>query len=178
MQWRKAAAESLPFEPDSFDAVVSQFGLMFFADPKAAIMEMSRVLRPKGRLAIAVWSSLEDSVGYSAVTELLARLYGEAVANLVRAPFSLGDAAMLEDLMKDSGFSSPTVERVSGQAQFPSIRGWMHTEIRGWTLADELNDAQFETLVEHAEHDLRNLAGHDGSVRFEQPALLVSAAKP
>jgi ubiquinone/menaquinone biosynthesis C-methylase UbiE len=43
VRWEPGSAESLPFEPDAFDAVVSQFGLMFFADPVEAVREMCRV---------------------------------------------------------------------------------------------------------------------------------------
>jgi ubiquinone/menaquinone biosynthesis C-methylase UbiE len=59
IEWRRGAAESLPYEDRSFDAVVSQFGLMFFRDRSAALREMSRALAPGGRLAVAVWESLE-----------------------------------------------------------------------------------------------------------------------
>src|SRR5262245_6199314 len=47
--WRQGTAEALPFEDGSFDAVVSQFGMMFFADRGRAIREMLRVLIPGGR---------------------------------------------------------------------------------------------------------------------------------
>ncbi|MDQ3632948.1 MAG: class I SAM-dependent methyltransferase [Acidobacteriota bacterium] len=55
IKWKKGAAESIHFEDESFDAVVSQFGLMFFTDKHLAIKEMFRVLKSGGRLAIAVW---------------------------------------------------------------------------------------------------------------------------
>ncbi len=52
IEWRLGQAEALPFADYTFDAVVSQFGLMFFTDRIAAIGEMWRVLKPGGRL---VW---------------------------------------------------------------------------------------------------------------------------
>lgn len=57
----------LPFDGDSFDAVVSQFGLMFFEDRPLALREMMRVLRPGGHLAVAVWDTLENTPGYTAM---------------------------------------------------------------------------------------------------------------
>lgn len=57
VEWRQGRAEDLPFESQSFDRVVSQFGLMFFAD-RRAVQEMVRVLRPGGHLAVAVWGRL------------------------------------------------------------------------------------------------------------------------
>ena len=65
IDWREASAEAIPFEDDAFDAVVSQFGLMFFEDKASAIREILRVLRPGGKMAVAVWDSLENVPGYA-----------------------------------------------------------------------------------------------------------------
>nr|WP_166487956.1 class I SAM-dependent methyltransferase [Mesorhizobium ciceri] len=54
IEWLEGTAEALPLPNNSFDAVVSQFGLMFFEDKPKALAEMMRVLRPGGRLAVAV----------------------------------------------------------------------------------------------------------------------------
>jgi len=177
IDWRESPAEALPFDADGFDAAVSQFGLMFFHDRRQAIREMWRVLRPGGRLAIAVWDSLENTPGYSAVTLLLARLFGDETAELLRAPYSLGDTQQLEALLRDAGVQDPRVSRLAGEARFPSIRSWMHTDVRGWTLSDQLDDQQFERLVEEAEKELRGFVTDDGSVRFDHPALVATARK-
>jgi SAM-dependent methyltransferase len=178
IDWREAPAEALPFDPCDFDAAVSQFGLMFFQDRRAAIREMWRVLRPGGRLAIAVWDSLGNTPGYHAVTALLARLFGDEVADLLRAPYALGDPELLEGLLVDSGVDEAQLFRVAGEARFPSVRAWMHSDVRGWTLADQLDDAQFEHLVGEAENELRGFVGAEGSVRFDHPALIATARKP
>jgi ubiquinone/menaquinone biosynthesis C-methylase UbiE len=60
VEWREGVAESLPFPDQSFDAVVSQFGLMFFTDRRQALREMQRVLAPGGHMAVAVWDSLDN----------------------------------------------------------------------------------------------------------------------
>jgi ubiquinone/menaquinone biosynthesis C-methylase UbiE len=91
IEWREGRAESLPFPDESFDAVVSQFGLMFFDDRPAALRDMMRVLRPNGRMAVAVCDALEHSPGYAALANLLQRLFGARIADAFRAPFVLGD---------------------------------------------------------------------------------------
>ena len=48
IEWRMGRAEAIPFPDESFDAVVSQFGIMFFEKPAGALREMIRVLRPGG----------------------------------------------------------------------------------------------------------------------------------
>ena len=88
--WRHGRAEELPFDDHTFDAVISQFGLMFFEDRQAAIREMFRVLRPGGRLAVAVWDSLENTPGYLAVTELLQRLFGAEAADALARSLCAG----------------------------------------------------------------------------------------
>src|SRR5512134_2443995 len=71
VEWREGVAELLPFADRAFDAVVSQFGLMFFTDRHRALREMLRVLTPGGRLAVAVWDSLASNPAYAAEVALL-----------------------------------------------------------------------------------------------------------
>jgi SAM-dependent methyltransferase len=57
----QADAQVFPFEPASFAAAFSRFGVMFFADPAAAFINIRRSLRPNGRLAFACWRALEEN---------------------------------------------------------------------------------------------------------------------
>jgi SAM-dependent methyltransferase len=57
----QADAQVFPFEPASFDAAFSRFGVMFFADPVAAFMNIRRALKPGGRLAFVCWRALEEN---------------------------------------------------------------------------------------------------------------------
>ncbi|MEO5985534.1 MAG: class I SAM-dependent methyltransferase, partial [Candidatus Limnocylindria bacterium] len=52
---RKASAESLPYEDDTFDATLAQLVVHFMDDPVAGIREMRRVTRPVGVVAASVW---------------------------------------------------------------------------------------------------------------------------
>src|SRR5581483_1821741 len=61
VSWRQADAQSLPFEDDAFDAVVCQFGVMFFPDRLAAYREVQRVLKPGGRFVFTVWDRIEEN---------------------------------------------------------------------------------------------------------------------
>lgn len=178
VDWRQGAAERLPFEGESFDVVVSQFGLMFFVDRAAALSEMARVLEPNGRAAIAVWASLDENPGYAAMVNLLDRLFGKAVADALRAPFALGDRQLVADLVTCAGFRDVEVAQVAGTARFSSLEAWMHTDIRGWTLADRITDEEFVKLLEHACRDLAHFVGDDGEVAFAAPALVVTGCAP
>jgi uncharacterized protein (DUF1330 family)/trans-aconitate methyltransferase len=178
IDWREGRAESLPFPDESFDAVVSQFALMFFDDRVGGLQQMARVLRPGGRLAIAVCGALEHSPGYAALAGLLQRLFGETVANAFRSPFALGDPQRLLSLCADAGIAGAGVTQHEGTVRFPSIEAMISTERACvMTLGGLLDDQQFERLLDEAKPALQPFAGTDGKVAFAMPALIITAAK-
>ncbi|MGE5325037.1 MAG: class I SAM-dependent methyltransferase, partial [Actinomycetota bacterium] len=73
--WRQANALSLPFQEGMFDAVVCQFGAMFFPDKVAAYREVWRVLKPGGRFVFSVWDRIEENEVTHAVAEAVAGLF-------------------------------------------------------------------------------------------------------
>lgn len=175
IEWRQGAAEALPFDDNHFDAAVSQFGLMFFDDRVKAIQEMARVVRPGGRIAVAVWDRLANTPGYAAMVELLRRLFGEDAANALRAPYTLGDTATLTALFRQAGLPQAQITTRSGQARFPSLADWIYTDVRGWTLADSIDDHQVAQLQQEAHHALAEFVQADGTVAFAAPAHIVTA---
>ncbi len=177
IDWHEGMGEALPFEDGSFDAVVCQFGVMFFEDRAAAIREMHRVLKPGGRLAVAVWAALETSPGYAAMVALLERLFGSEPADALRAPFNMGDRTVLEGLATGVPLDDVRIETHGGTARFVSIDAWVTTDVRGWTLADMIDDAQFDLLLSEARQALAEFVALDGTVAFAAPAHMLSAVK-
>ena len=178
IEWRRAAAEALPFVDSSFDAVVSQFGLMFFRDRARAIAEMLRVLRPGGRLAVAVWDSLDRVPAYAAFVGLLERLFGREAGEALRSPFCLGDTVWLHALFREGGARYVDIVTHEGAGRFPSLEAWVHADVKGWTAADLIDDAGHARLLTAAERELRSFVLADGTVRFRMPAHIVTATKP
>jgi SAM-dependent methyltransferase len=178
IQWCEGRAESLPFDNDHFDAVVSQFGLMFFERPADALREMMRVLRPGGRLAVAVCDALNHSPGYAALATLLHKLFGARVADAFRSPFVMGDAQRLLALCVEAGIAGAEVSRHAGTVRFASIEDLVATERAcAWTLGGLLDAQQFAQLLHGARQALKPFAGEGGGVAFEMPALIVTATK-
>jgi len=178
IEWHDGRAESLPFADASFDVVVSQFGLMFFDDRVAALREMQRVLRPGGRLAVAVCDALERSPGYASLAALLDRLFGKRVGDAFRAPFVLGDAAALRALCADAGIAEASIVQRQGTVRFASIDALVSTERACvWTLGGLLDDTQFERLRREAQSMFLPFVDAGGMVAFAMPALLITAAK-
>jgi SAM-dependent methyltransferase len=180
--WHEGRAESLPFPDASFDAVVSQFGLMFFGDRAGALAGMGRVLRPGGRLAVAVWASIDAIPAFAAELALFEQLAGSAAADALRAPFVLGDAAALARLFEAAGLASAAVETHATNARFPSIRTLVEADLRGWLpimgvhLADDVIvrtlDAADAALAPHVRRE------PDGAVAFPTSAHVVRWLKP
>ena len=77
--FRQCAADSLPFENNSFDAVVCRLGIMFFPDPLAGLREMLRVTKREGVLSLVVWGK-SDLNPFSDVTTNVVARYFEAAA--------------------------------------------------------------------------------------------------
>jgi SAM-dependent methyltransferase len=178
IEWRIGRAESIPFPDETFDAVVSQFGITFFDDPVGALHEMMRVLRPGGRLAVAVCDSLENSPGYAAFEALLRQLFGAQVAGAFRAPFALGNTQTLLSLCGHAGIFNAKVTRHEGTVRFGSIRSLVSTERACvWTLGGLLNDEQFKRLSVESERAFQRFVGKDGVLVFAMPALIITASK-
>lgn len=177
-EWVEARAEDIPFADNTFDAVLCQFGLMFFDDRVKALVNMQRVLRPKGRLALSVWDVAESSPGYAAMIALIDKMFGQVAADALRAPFVLGEKAKLLDLLAESGLGDAQVDTSIGSARFDSIREWVRMDVRGWTLSEFIDDSGFEELVAAAEKALSEFAAPDGTVSFPAPAHIVSWSKP
>jgi SAM-dependent methyltransferase len=75
VEWRQADAMQLPFQDGTFDAVVCQFGVMFFPDKIKAFSEIRRVLRPGGVLIFSVWDRLAENEFADTVTSALATVF-------------------------------------------------------------------------------------------------------
>jgi SAM-dependent methyltransferase len=177
--WQSGRAEALPFDDASFDAVASQFALMFFESKPAAIAEMLRVLRPGGRLAVAVWDSLEQAPGYLALAGILQELFGAGVASAMGAPFALGDRHELLRLFVGAGAAGAEIRTEPGTVRFASIDAMVNTERACvWTLGGLLDEQQFARLRQRARDVLRPFVRGDGSVQFDCPAHIVTATRP
>ena len=178
IDWREGRAEDIPFPDESFDAAVSQFGMMFFEDRVAALREMMRVLNRGGRMAVAVCDAVDRSPGYAVLVETLQRVFGDAVANAFRAPFVLGDPDLLRTLCADAAITNAKVKRHSGSVRFASIEALISTERACiWTLGGLLDDDQFARLLKEAQRTLAPFVGASGAISFDMPALIITASK-
>ena len=179
IDWRDGDAEALPYEDDSFDAVLCQFGLMLFSVPESALQEMKRVLRPGGHLAVAVFGALGDSTAYAAMADVYERRVDKSVGDALRMPFSMGDPEVLASVFASAGISPVKMTRKSGMACFSSVRNMVLSDVKGWFpfAGIHLDEDSIDAVAEEAQMALKAFQTADGAVEFPVPAYILTATK-
>ena len=108
----EADAQTFPFEPQSFNAAFSRFGVMFFADPLAAFMNIRRSLKPNGRLAFVCWRALEENpLDFVPLRAASPHLPSQLVNELGAAgpdapgPFAFANPDRVRRILENAGFA-------------------------------------------------------------------------
>jgi ubiquinone/menaquinone biosynthesis C-methylase UbiE len=115
IELREGSADRLPVAADeTFDVVTCQQGLQFFPDKPKAVSEMRRALKPTGRVAIATWRPVEESLF---ILELQ-RVAERTVGRIDDRRHGFGDADALASLLEAAGFLDATVERIERTIRF------------------------------------------------------------
>lgn len=103
-----ADAQVHRFPADSFDLLISRFGVMFFADPVAAFTNLHAGLRQNGRLCMAVWSTIDDNTHWRVPFEIAVKHLGlpAPVSPTEPGPTAFRDPDYLRGILKKAGFTS------------------------------------------------------------------------
>ena len=179
IDWVLCSAEALDVADETFDCVVSQFGMMFFEDRRKSAQEMFRALKPGGSIAIAVWRSVEHNPAYADIIAVLEEHVGTAAADALRLPYSLGDADEVRSTLESGGFGEISVEAKTEAAMFPGSRQMVEAELRGWLPLFDIflsEDKISEVLIE-SDKTLGKYAGPAGEAVFPTSAHIFTARK-
>jgi SAM-dependent methyltransferase len=122
--WRQADAMRLPFGDETFDAVVCQFGAMFFPEKATAFAEARRVLGSGGVFMFNVWDRISENEFADTVTTALASLFPEDPPRfLARTPYGYYDRATIERDLAGGGFTaSPRITTVAARSRADAPR--------------------------------------------------------
>jgi len=121
IRWQHVDAASLPFEPASFDAVICQFGVMFFRDKVRAASETRRVLRPGGVYLFNTWGALSENPCFRVANETISRFMPEPPTFFALA-FGYHDRQQVMADLRAGGFREITIETVDLEGRSPSVK--------------------------------------------------------
>ncbi len=123
VEYRVVDAERIDLDDDAVDGVLCRFGFMLMADPAAALAHTRRVLRPGGRLALAVWGPPERNPFFTTIGRVLVLRGHMPPPEPPPAPgvFSLASAQRTEQLLRAAGFASVRTEEVEVRFTAPDV---------------------------------------------------------
>jgi len=178
VETRLLDAQQLELPDDEFDAVLCRFGYMLMADPIQALRETGRVLRPDGKLALAVWGTAEQNPWLWLIIEaLIDRLDAPLPEPGSPGPFSLGEPARLDAVLEEAGLSGVEVETIATEQAYDSLDAWWEEilEVSGPLAAmlKSLPDEDREAIRAKAHAGGEKYLGDDGRAVF--PAGILGA---
>jgi SAM-dependent methyltransferase len=177
-----AFADSLPFSANSFDAVVSRFGVMFFSSPVDSFREWLRVLKPGGRIAVAVWHFAERNPFHYVVAHVVER-YVDSPPPAPDAPdaFRFANPGKLQAVLSEAGVAATSerllrfsIEASISVENFWKLRSEMSEKLR--TKIAVLSKEQIAALKREVIEALTAYSS-DRGVSFPAEVLIVSGRK-
>jgi len=150
VEWRQADAMQLPFPDGTFDAVVCQFGVMFFPERSRAFAEARRVLRSGGVFAFNVWDRIKENEFADVVTTALESLFPKDPPRfLARTPHGYYDRLTIEQDLANGGFTaSPDIRTVAARSRAESCRVPAVAYCQGTPLRNEIEARDASRLGE------------------------------
>ncbi len=181
-QFDVAFADQLPFPADTFDAVVSRFGAMFFPSPVDAVREILRVLKPGRKLATAVWHFAERNPFHYALQRVVER-HVQSPPPEPDAPdaFRFASLGKLRDIFGEAGAMAPserllqfTIQAAISVEDFWTLRSEMSEKLR-----EKFAKLSGEQLAEVRRQSLEVFRGYstDRGISFPAEVLIVSGSK-
>ena len=176
--WRQADALALPFEDDSFDVVVCQFGAMFFPDRVAGYAEARRVLNSGGSFLFNVWDHIAANEFANVVTEAAASVFPDDPPRfLARTPHGYHDVEFIHDEVRKAGFSQVLITTLEKISTAPSPRHPAIAYCQGTPLRNEIESRDTNLLEYVTERTAEAIAARfgDGPVVGKIRAHIVAA---
>ena len=169
--------ENLSLEDETFDAVISRVGLIYFPDQQRALKEMLRVLKPGGKVAAIVYSTPEKNKFFSIPVSIIRNraklpppLPGQP------GPFSLGAEGIIEKAFEQAGFINVKSELVDSPLQLSSASECLRFEKESFgalhQMMSNLSDAEREAVWDEIERELQTFESEKG---FTGPCEMIVA---
>jgi ubiquinone/menaquinone biosynthesis C-methylase UbiE len=138
VEFQPADATALPFPDTKFDAVVCQFGVMFFPDKDKGHREAHRVLVRGGRYLFSVWDSHQHNPIGRLITEIMAEFFPHDPPQFYQVPFSYHRIDPIKDSLEAAGFSDLRIAVLSLKKTVPDVATYARALVLGNPLVDQI----------------------------------------
>jgi ubiquinone/menaquinone biosynthesis C-methylase UbiE len=180
VEFQPADATALPFADGSFDAVVCQFGIMFFPDKAKSCSEVFRVLVPGGRYLFSVWDSHRFNPFGRIAHEVAGRFFPADPPQFYNMPFSCHQIDPLKELLIAAGFGDIGIAVVGLQKEIPDTERFARALLYGNPLIEQVRargGVEPEHVAEAMLQAVRREFGDDPA-HMSLQAILFSATRP
>lgn len=182
VQFDVAFADHLPFPPDTFDAVVSRFGVMFFPSPLDAVREILRVLKSGQKLVLAVWHFAERNPFHFSMSRVVDRfVHSPLLEPDALDTFRFATPGKLREILIQSGVIAPTERLLQFTIHAPmSVEDFWALRLEMSKARDKISVLLPEQMTELKRQGLESISefSTDRGISFSAEVLIVSGAKP
>jgi SAM-dependent methyltransferase len=174
-------AEWIDVPTASMDGVLCRFGYMLLADPETALRETRRVLKPGGRVALAVWDTVERNPWLGIVRRVLAEQgVGQPADPDAPGPFGLSAPGAVQELLENAGFAEVQVEAIDLEQRAASLDDWWEnlqdTSAATRSAVSGLAPAEHYRLRDAFDAGYQEYVREDGTLSIPARALVAAAS--
>jgi len=176
---RSADALDLPFPDGAFNAVVCQFGVMFFPDKAKSFQEVYRVLAPGGRYLFNVWDSHRYNPFGRIANGVAGSFFPSNPPQFYNVPFSYHQIDPIKESMIDMGFGNLEIAVVRLQKKIPNVESFARGLVYGNPLIDQIRErggVDPDRVVGRMSEELRREFGTEACMPLQ--AIFFTATKP
>ncbi|REL39192.1 methyltransferase domain-containing protein [Rhodohalobacter sp. SW132] len=179
IEWKQGDAGQLPFENNRFDHLFCQQAMQFFPEPQQVLLEMQRVLKPRGTLALNILRSIHFNPAYKILADELEEHAGETAGTMMRSPFPDWNQKTIRNMVSEAGFVDLQIHLDIISMLYPSPEEFLRREAASSPLAEEIETMDSERrkkLVTDLNRSLESYTDDQGVV-FPMETFMIIAHK-